>query len=367
MLSRRRLIRVVSRVVPSGLVAVIIAGLAGQMIRDRSVAFAILMYLPVLPVGVAAVAIDLARKGRALPRVRFGLTLLGVIGGTWVVVPMIGSGAIGDYEGTDTEVTLLQWNVLWGGGPFRSQRTWAAQRAEIMKRDPDILIMSELPPAEWLEQLAQDIGPGANVVGIEHDPRSRYWFRLGICSRWPIRLEKRVPLPGGVAIFVTCEVRGRAVRLLAVDGKSNPFQSRLPFLGAIAEICRAAAEEGRPFDAVAGDFNTPSRSIGFDRLTALGYALASRSAAGWRGSFPAWLPIYDIDHVWLRPGLRMRSCTLFAGPASDHRGQFVSVLLAESERTANRRVRPGSPPSFGAGPLPGDLTFAPRIVAFARP
>ena len=175
------------------------------------------------------------------------------------------------------------------------------------------------------------MGPGADCVGIHHDPTSRYWFRLAVCSRWPIRLEEYVELPGGVAMSVTAEVRGHPLRLLVVDGKSNPFQSRLPFVRAIADDCRTAAVSGRPYDAVAGDFNTPSRSIGFDVLTAQGYQLASRSAGGWRGTFPSWLPLYDIDHVWLRPGLRVRSCTLFNGSASDHRGQIVRVLL-DTER-----------------------------------
>ena len=141
--------------------------------------------------------------------------------------------------------------------------------------------------------------PGSNTT---REARTGFGWVFARAGRF--RLEKRMPLPGGVAMSVTADVRGRTMRLLVVDGKSNPFQSRLPFLRAIAQICREAAGEGRPFDAVAGDFNTPSRSIGFDALTAQGYTLASRSAAGWRGTFPSWLPIYDIDHVWLRPGLR---------------------------------------------------------------
>jgi endonuclease/exonuclease/phosphatase family metal-dependent hydrolase len=136
---------------------------------------------------------------------------------------------------------------------------------------------------------------------------------------------------------VTADVRGQPLRLLVVDGRSNPFRSRLLFLRAIADACRAAAEEGRPFDAVAGDFNTPSPSIGFDAMMAQGYALASRSARGWRGTFPSWLPIYDIDHVLLAPGLRVGSCTLFHGPATDHRGQFVRLL-----RAAHKQVRVSS-------------------------
>jgi endonuclease/exonuclease/phosphatase family metal-dependent hydrolase len=334
-ITRGRLIQVFRRGLAFGLAAIIIAGLAGQLIRDRSAATALLMYLPVLPASLAAIVFDFAHRGRALPRVRFLLILLGVFGGTCSALPMIGSGKVGEYGPTDTEVTLLHWNVLWGGGPFRSQRTWASLRAEIIARDPDLIVLSELPRAEWLNELVDEVGPGANVVGIEHDPRSPYWFRLGVCSRWPIQLEKRMTLPGGVAMSVTAAVRGRAMRLLAVDGKSNPFQSRLPFLAAIARICREAVDAGRPFDVVAGDFNTPGRSIGFDWLTAQGYTLASRTAAWWRGTFPSWLPIYDIDHVWIRPRLRMRSCTVFTAPASDHRGQFISLLPPAPEPVAD--------------------------------
>ena len=336
MLSRHRLIQVFGRAGSFSLAAVIIAGLAGQLIRDRSVTTAILMYLPLLPAALAAMVFDIARRGRALPRARFLLTLLGILGGIWAVMPMIGSGAIGRYGPADTEVTLLHWNVMWGGGPFRSERTWAVQRAEIMECDPDLIILSEFPPPVWLKNLIDEIGPGANVIGIDRDRRSPYWFRLAVCSRWPIQVEKQMPLPGGVAMSVAAEVRGRAMRVLIVDGKSNPFQSRLPFLEAIAQICRQAARDGRPFDAVAGDFNTPSRSIGFDWLMDQGYTLASRSAAGWRGTFPSWVPIYDIDHVWLRAVLRIRSCTLFSGPASDHRGQFVSLLLAAPNAIADK-------------------------------
>jgi Endonuclease/Exonuclease/phosphatase family len=335
-ISRVRLIQVFRCGLAFGLAVIVIAGLAGQLIRDRSAATAILMYLPLLPASLVAIVLDIARRGRAIPRARFLLTFLGIFGGTCSVVPMIGSDRVGEYGATDIEVTLLHWNVLWGGGPFRSERTWASLREEIVARDPDLILLSELPRPEWLKQLVDQVGPGANVVGIERSPRSPYGLQLGVCSRWPIQLEKRMTLPGGVAMSVAAAVRGREMRLLVVDGKSNPFQSRLPFLAAIAQACREAVEAGRPFDAVVGDFNTPSRSIGFDSLTALGYTLASRSAAGWRGTFPSWLPIYDIDHVWIRLGLRIRSCTLFTAPASDHRGQFVSLLLPEPDQEADQ-------------------------------
>ena len=130
--SRRRFLRA-RRIAAALLATIIVLGLAGQVIRDRSVPLAVLMYFPLLPVGLAAVALDLAQLGRALPRVRFGLTLLGAVASTWAAVTMIGAGVVGEFRSDDPEVTVLHWNVQWGGGLFRSPRTWSAQRSEILE------------------------------------------------------------------------------------------------------------------------------------------------------------------------------------------------------------------------------------------
>ena len=283
-----------------GWATIILAGLTGQVTRDRSAPLAVLMYLPLLPVGASAMILDLTRSGRALGRRRFALCFVGAVASTVAAIPMIGWGPMGTAGDNDQDLTLLHWNVQWGGGIFRNEKTWAAQRLEIRRRHADLVILSEVPPVSSLEQLVSDLGPGATWVGIEHDAQSLNLLNLAVCSRWPIRLENRIPLSGGTAMSVIAEFPGRRMRLLVVDGQSNPFRSRLPFLRAIAEACQSAADTGQSYDAVVGDFNTPSRSIGFDALAAQGYRLASRSARGWRGTFPSWLPLYDIDHVWLR-------------------------------------------------------------------
>jgi len=139
-----------------------------------------------------------------------------------------------------------------------------------------------------------------------------------------------VPLPNGKGMSVVVHVKGCRLRIFVVDGLSNPFRSRLPFLHAIVAACRAARDANRPFDVVVGDFNTPGQSLGFDRLVKEGYTLASRSAAGWRATFPSWLPIYDIDHIWLACGPRVGSASFFYGPSSDHRGQVARLLVPEA-------------------------------------
>ena len=72
-----------------------------------------------------------------------------------------------------------------------------------------------------------------------------------------------------------------------------------------------------------------ARGVGFDPFPELsgGYRLASRSAVGWRGTFPSECPLLDIDHVWLGRGLPIRDCELFGHAACDHRGQSVSFYL----------------------------------------
>jgi endonuclease/exonuclease/phosphatase family metal-dependent hydrolase len=318
---------VIACLVSSGSASVIVAGLIGQLIRDRSATFAILMYLPVLPVSLLAAAFDVAYRGRALPWVRFGLSSLATVGIALSAAPMIGSGVLESARSGEREVSVLHWNVQWGGGLFRSPQTWAAQRAEILTHQADLIILSEAPASAWVDQLVGDLGAGASRAPIESERGSRHWFGVVVCSRWSVRLEEVVSLPNGKGMNVVAHVNGRHLRILVVDGKSNPFISRLPFLEGIVATCRTARDAGRPFDVVVGDFNTPSRSLGFDRLVEEGFTLASRSTAGWRATFPSWLPIYDIDHVWLGRSLRVGSASFFNGPNSDHRGQVAHLLV----------------------------------------
>ena len=254
---------------------------------------------------------------------------------------MIGWGATCEPRDGDQEIVLLHWNVMWGGGPLRSPRTWESQRSKIIRQNPDLIVLSESPPDHWLGPLDRDLGPGATHLGSFDDRSGRYGYRLVVCSRWPIHLDERLLFLGGVGMSVTAEVRGRHLRLLVVDGESSPIQSRLPFLRAVADACRNALMAGHPYDFVVGDFNSPSRSLGFDELNALNYRLASRSSTGWRATFPAWLPVYDIDHVWIGERLRIRSGTLFNGPWTDHRGQIVRVMAGAPTLEIDREWKSG--------------------------
>ena len=302
--------------------------LAGFFARDRNVPLALLMYLPLAPPGLASTALDLARQGRAVRGPRFILAAAGVLAMTCSAAAMIGSGPRAPAPAAGGEVRLLHWNVLWGGRP-RTEATWTSIEEDVVRRAPDVVVLSEGPSDARLDSLTRRLGPGWTSTKLAHPPRSPDWYKLVAMSRWPVREGRPVAIRNGIALDVRVDRPGRPLRILIVDGRSRPTLLRTPMLLDVAAECRRAAEAGEPYDVLAGDFNALGRSLGFDavRSAAGGYEEASRSAAGWRGTWPMPLPVYDIDHVWVGAGLRVAGCRLFGNPGCDHRGQLVRLAI----------------------------------------
>jgi endonuclease/exonuclease/phosphatase family metal-dependent hydrolase len=317
----------------------------GQLVRDRSLLLAYLFYLPLLPLGLGAVLLDLLFLGRCLPRPRFALALLGLAVTGAGVFLLTGRGALDAIPANARTVTLLHWNVHWGGGKSRSEAgTWASLVADMQARAPDIVVLSEAPPRpepdrermererRWVMELFQD--KGWRTVQRADDTRDDYWWNLTVSSAWPLRVESDAPITHGHVMAVAVEVPDRQLRLLVVDGESNPQCWRVPMLNDVTDLCRRADIEGKPFDVLLGDFNTPSRSIGFDAFAEVagGYRLGSQAQYGWRGTFPSELPLLDIDHVWVHRRLAILDAELFTNRATDHRGQVVRIGLPAKER-----------------------------------
>ncbi len=320
------IVGIIEPVASRGVLVLLVAGLFGHGIRDRNAALGVLTYIPLLLIGLVAVVLDLARRGRGLKGCRFLLGLVGAIAIAVAAAPMVGRGARSIEHVGNTDLKILQWNVHWGGGPFRSLASWKEQRAEILKHQADLVVLSEPPESSWIDLLLEDFTPRANLARGESGSGVPERFRMVVVSNWPLRAERTLFFPGGYGLIARAEIRGQSVRILVVDGVSDPFRSRLPFLGAVADLLRTEAGAEGEFDVVLGDFNTPARSVGFDEWRALGYLVTSEYAFGWRGSFPSWLPLYDIDHVWVKkPGWMVKGSEFFGGVRSDHREQVVTI------------------------------------------
>lgn len=303
-------------------------GLFGQLLRDRSTPLLYLNYIPVIPLGAAAVVFDLVRRGRTVRRPRFGYATVGAMAVLVGAVPLVGLRP--DRQGgavtTTKTLTVLHWNVRWGGRGGADG--WRSIRSDIVARHPDVVVLSESPKDEHIRELLADLGPGWSSVRSEHPPHNTYWWRLVVCSHWPVRLDADSAITDGRVAQVTVATDAGPLRVWVVDGVSDPRLPRTPLLTDLARLVRQANAPGQGPDIIAGDFNALGRSVGFDLLADQGYRRTSDSSFAWRGTFPSSCPLYDIDHVWVRAGVAVGESTFFTNLASDHRGQVARLNLS---------------------------------------
>jgi endonuclease/exonuclease/phosphatase (EEP) superfamily protein YafD len=316
-------------------VLLIALGLTGQIVRDRTVEWGLLMYIPLLPLGLWAILLDLLYVGRSLPKIRFGLTFIGISIVIGTSISMIGFSAsqIQPLPDDTQQVSFLHWNVRWGG----KANQWKSIRQDIYQHHPDILVISEPPPEKRLQILVKQLGNDWHLV-YQNPPLDT----LAVCSSWPIQLERVVKFRKGAGVIVVVTLHGQTLRILAIDGERNMSRRllvlshailprwRTPLLKDIVKTLAKQRLQGQPIDIVAGDFNALSRSRGFDAFTRVagGYNLAAKFSEGhWRGTWMSWLPLYDIDHVWIHKRFQTVKTELFTNLASDHRGQLIRFSL----------------------------------------
>jgi endonuclease/exonuclease/phosphatase (EEP) superfamily protein YafD len=288
------------------------------------------MYIPLIPLGLWAMFWDLLKYGRSLPRWRFGLAIMGLGIIIWEMVAMMGKGNSQNPLASEQQITVMQWNVRWGG---RSKNSWRSMRQDIIKQQPDIAIINE-PPTFRLHPFLKSAKNEGFLLLYEENSKHN---PLAIYSSWPLQLERRIKFRNAQAMRVLVTVKNQPLRLLAVDGERNMSEQvvllskpilprwRIPMLTDINNYLARTERQGQPIDIIAGDFNALSRSRGFDAFvnTVGGYQLASQFANGWRGTWLSYLPLLDIDHVWMHKRFQGIKTTFITNWATDHRGQVV--------------------------------------------
>jgi endonuclease/exonuclease/phosphatase (EEP) superfamily protein YafD len=305
--------------------------LLGFFIRDRNRVIALLLYLPLVPIGFLSTVASAGIRRSSSRNARRLLLALGLVatavGGYW----MIGWSRAPRAKPEDRRLRLLHWNVWWGGLAIESHAPWERIGKEILDKNPDLFVLSEAPFTNPLYRKLDEL-PGRHFgLSVLSLGQGKYFFHIFVGAKWPLRLERWATISGGGAAVVRVAHPARAIRILVVDGASTITPLRTPMLDDLATTCARADEDGAPIDLIVGDFNAVSRSIGIDHLTrsGRGYQLASRFCGGWRGTWPSVFPLLDIDHVWARTGWLILGCRLFTNYASDHRGQLVELVVPE--------------------------------------
>src|SRR5687767_6611339 len=175
-----RLIHLLRRILAPAMLAVIVIGLVGQLVRDRFFLAHLMLHAPLLPVAAAAVVSGIVWRGTR--RMRATLLVSGVVGLTAGALPMIGWGTPAPpTDAAGREMTIVHWNVRWGGGgggvdgkPTR----WDSIRDDVVRQATDILILSEAPSPQRIAQLTDALGQGWTTAQVRNAPRARYLYSL---------------------------------------------------------------------------------------------------------------------------------------------------------------------------------------------
>ena len=276
---------------------------------------------------------------------------------------------------------MLHWNVQWGGGLWYRGAPGRAQRRAIVDREPDLVVLSEAPPRDWLDRLLDRSRPGRLVrraSSMTREPRTGTASPSARDGRSASRSIFGCPEDRRWASSPT--VRGRPLRLLVVDGISTPTRSRIPFLRAIADDLprrRGVRTAVRPGPGRLQHAQPEPRLRRSSRRSAIAWR-ADRPAAGAGPSRPG-CPSTTSTTSGCGAGLRLGSCTFFNGPNTDHRGQLVRVLLPKEEvrndrshrlhrpRRDRARRRPRSGPSRASGTTPSSAATPTGSRSASRP
>jgi hypothetical protein len=312
------------------ILAVLSLALMAEIVRDISVFWALCLYIPLLPIGLFAIIWDLSWRGKSFI-IPYTLTTLGLIAVSIQTVQLSYYYPASTMPQQVQVIRLLQWNTLWGGKyPFSHRsylHTWDRLREKIVQQQADIIVLNEPPQDARLTQLAEQLGDDWNMVNFEPIKTcQRCTVMFSVLSPYPMQRERYANPRYGNGFIIRIDMPQRRLRLLVVDGESKYNQLRMPFLSDIYQTVMQQYAQQQPIDVIAGDFNAIRRSRGFDDYPTMGegYWLAGEKTQGWRGTWKSYLPLFDIDHVWLSHSFKPIYTQFLFDFASDHRGQLVT-------------------------------------------
>jgi len=314
----------ISRVVPWALVLICLMALTGWLVGDVTPFFQWLSWVPavvLLLLLVPAFVLSLVggrRGGRVLLRLSGGLLLLVLF---WT--SLVDYGVLRASEVTENDLVLVNWNATIPPGEksFEEARFMAADAIRLVgELEPEVIVIFNgsylrLSP-EW----------GAFHDGWAHVARSAGAM---VMSQHEI-LEVRPILATGGSLVVKIRLMylGKELVIWGFDLPSSPSLSRAALF---ASLQAQLVESGRPEpDLLLGDFNVPRGSRSLGRAFPEYRSAFSESGAGWSGTWPTYLPLWDLDQVLVGPRLTAVRYETVSPLVGMHRIQRVVLRWCEN-------------------------------------
>jgi endonuclease/exonuclease/phosphatase (EEP) superfamily protein YafD len=209
-------------------------------------------------------------------------------------------------------VRLTAWNVMsYNGGEDRIA-------AALSSDQPDIVCLLEgTYRSQAPDSVRHALGPDMQWASVR---------QMAVGSRFPIGESQLLPTATRLRAFsVLVEVPDGPVRLLLVDFPGPPRTDTGELFQELLSLQQTIEE---PM-VIIGDFNTPRGSWHLRHaLQGLRDAyVSSRQSPRWLGSWPAGIPIYQLDHCFASPEIGIISARTGRSGLSDHRRQIIELTL----------------------------------------
>ncbi|MEN6333493.1 MAG: endonuclease/exonuclease/phosphatase family protein [Phycisphaerales bacterium] len=277
-------------------------------IKDRVPGLAVLFYaLPPLVIAVAALlSVGLLSRRASLSWVAVSIAAAVLAMVTWIRTDL----AYTHPPASAGDLRIVLWNI----GHCKNT-TAVADALRIAGGQVIVLIESDRPHMKqgrvWDSRL-----PNHTITYLPGC--------VTLLSVYPVS-KVSVSAMGISSRVLTCELSTPAgpVSLAMVDLESNLFSFRGPLIARVYE----SAESMRRPTIVLGDFNTPLTSAFFrDFRGSFRHAFAS-SGSGLIPTWPALLPVLDLDHIWLSPDIVPVRARTLRTLHSDHAAVIADVKL----------------------------------------
>jgi hypothetical protein len=267
-----------------------------------------------------------------LPWVMLGLWLLATVFFSDNVKQLFRGTIYGRYPDTPARPNTLRVVTL-------NCASSAAAAGEVMKFQPDILLLQESPVSNKLAQLAHEwFGDRASfIIGLD----------CAIVSHYQLRpLERRLSVHytrGVLSLSTNREILVTSLRLTPPIGRIdlwNPaawhgyLLDRMLRRQQLTSVLQAESPTRVEMEIVGGDFNAPANDGIYRMLRGF---KDSHRAAGRRWGHTALntLPLFRPDQIWTK-GLVPKASFALATKYSDHRMVVADLWLPDNEKKSGR-------------------------------
>lgn len=294
-----------------GLILLLISSLFLQAsgIRDRIPLIAAVYYGLPLPVIASCCGLVALLQRRRVPVLIISLITGVACLGLWYTRSYQNPLPPTSNQQNTHKLKVLFWNMAHHPLPSETLEKW------LEDYQPDIVAL--------VETGSRHSDPNPLVVKLPSGySQTNLKSGIGWISRGQINIKNQLALPNkskGVELEVYHD--NTQYTVIIADIYAGPLTSRKPALEKLYEM---ATQTRKGPVMIAGDFNTPIESAFFDGWHHQLHHAFNTSGKGLRETWPRWLPVLTIDHVWSSKELPPNHVEKLWHADSDHAALLVT-------------------------------------------